>query len=260
MRKIAIALLMTVAPAAAIAAGGANVHLDKANNDISNQDSLRNGASVFMSYCSGCHSAKFVRYNRIAQDLGIPEDLLKANLMPNKSAKVGDQITIAMQAGDAEGWFGTLPPDLSLVARTRGNDWLYTYMRSFYLDPKKPSGVNNVVFKDVGMPHVTGRLQGWQEAVFKKECKEEEIEDKDGNKSTTKVCKDVFQHFNKVTEGTMSTEEYDDTVRDLVNFLDYMGEPIKLTRQRLGVKVMIFMLLLTGLAFLLKREYWKDVH
>lgn len=252
MKKIAIALLMTIAPTAALAAGGAGIHLDKANNDISNMDSLRNGASLFMSYCSGCHSAKYVRYNRVARDLGIPEDLLKTNLMPNTSAKVGDHITIAMQAGDAENWFGTLPPDLSSVARVRGNDWLYTFLRAFYLDPKKPSGVNNAVFKDVGMPHVLGNLQGWQTATFKKVC----ATDDEG----VETCEDVFQHFNKVAEGSLSPKEYDNSVRDLVNFLDYMGEPIKLTRQRLGVKVLLFMLLLTGLAFLLKREYWKDIH
>jgi len=169
---------------------------------------------------------------------------VKANLMFT-TEKIGDTMEIAMSSADANKFFGTTPPDLSLIARSRGVDWLYTYLRSFYIDEARPTGVNNVVFKDVGMPHVMWDLQGWQKAIFK--------ENEHGGDP-------VFERFELVKPGAMTPEQFDGAIRDLVNFLDYVGEPYKLERQRLGVKVLLFLAIFFVLAYLLKKEYWKDVH
>lgn len=242
MKKLVIAFVMAALPAFALAAG-AGVHLDKAPVNLRDQASLQRGARMFVNYCLSCHSAQFMRFNRMGADLGISEEQLKANMMFGTD-KVGDTMTIAMAAKDAKGWFGNPPPDLSVIARARGADWLYTYMRTFYIDEKKPMGVNNLVFPDVGMPHVLWELQGMQKPVYHT--------GEDGHAT--------ISGFEMVKPGTMTPAEYDAAVGDLVNFLVYMGEPVQLKRQELGVKVLTFLAFFFVLAYLLKKEYWKDVH
>lgn len=246
MKKLVIAFVLAALPAFALAAG-AGVHLDKAPVDLRDQASLQRGAQMFVNYCLSCHSAQYMRFNRMGADLGISDEQLKANLMFGTD-KVGDTMTIAMAAKDAKGWFGNPPPDLSVIARARGANWLYTYMRTFYIDDKKPFGVNNAVFPDVGMPHVLWELQGMQKAVV-----------------TTTTAADGTSHssitgYELVKAGSMTPAEYDAAVGDLVNFLVYMGEPIAVKRQELGVKVLIFLAFFFVLAYLLKKEYWKDIH
>jgi ubiquinol-cytochrome c reductase cytochrome c1 subunit len=166
--------------------------------------------------------------------------------------KVNSTIGVSMPKVDAQKWFGVAPPDLSLVARSRGNDWLYTYLRSFYLDSKRPWGVNNTVFPDVGMPHVLINLQGEQAPVYRTE----KITDDNGQVTE----KQVISHLELKKPGSMNPAEFDQAMTDLVNFLDYVGEPHKLERKRLGVWVMLFLVIFTLFAYLLKREYWKDIH
>ena len=239
------ALVLLVLPLASLAEqGGAYA---PAGNDIRNRASLQRGARNFMNYCSGCHSAKFVRYNRIAADLAIPEAVLKSNLMFT-SDKSYDTIKVAMSPDDAKKWFGTAPPDLSLIARARGSDYLYAFLRSFYADPSKPTGVNNTVLPGTAMPHVLADLQGVQKATFVSHPGE-------GGTVVTELEK-----FELVQRGTLSPEKYDEFVRDTVNFLQYIGEPIEAQRRDLGVWVMLFLLVFTAFAYLLYKEYWRDVH
>jgi ubiquinol-cytochrome c reductase cytochrome c1 subunit len=246
MKKQLLAILLLVSPAFALASTG-GVHLDSANIDPTNKDSLQRGAKTFVNYCMGCHSAKYQRYNRLARDLGISEEDVMENLMFT-GEKTGDQMDIAMTSAMGKKWFGAAPPDLTLVARVRGNDWLYTYLRTFYQDDSRPFGVNNQVFDNVGMPNVLWQLQGVQKAVY------ETVTDDEGHEHQ------VLERLELAEAGTQSAEDFDRTVRDLVNFLAYMGEPIKLERQSLGIKVMLFLLLFFVVAYLLKKEYWKDVH
>jgi ubiquinol-cytochrome c reductase cytochrome c1 subunit len=241
MKKLIFAFLLAAAPVLGFSAGG-GAHLDDADIDVSDQESLQRGAKYFVNYCLSCHSAKYQRYNRTARDLGLTEDEVKENLMFTTD-KIGDTMTIAMRPVDAAAWFGVAPPDLSVIARARGVDWLYTYLRSFYIDEARPFGVNNIVFPDVGMPHVLWELQGMQKAVFAEE---------DGQK--------VFKKFEQVTPGTMSAAEFDAAMLDLTAFLSYIGEPIQTERKRIGVWVLAFIAVFFVLAYLLKKEYWKDVH
>lgn len=238
------ALALLVLPLAAAAEEGGS--FPAAGNDIRNHVSLQRGARNFMNYCSGCHSAKYVRYNRIAKDLGIPEAELKSNLMWT-SEKSFETIKIAMRPEDATKWFGTTPPDLSLMARARGSDYIYAFLRSFYADPSKPTGVNNTVLAGTAMPHVLADLQGVQQAVFRTEPGE------DG------VPRTALEKFELAQPGTLSAEKYDEFVRDTVNFLQYIGEPIEAQRRDLGVWVTLFLLVFTAFAYLLYKEYWKDV-
>ena len=241
MKKLIIAFLMAAVPALGLAAGG-GVHLDEANIDLSDQASLQRGAKYFVNYCLSCHSAKFQRYNRMARDLGLTEEEVKQNLMFTTD-KIGDTMNVAMDPEQSAKWFGTTPPDLSVTTRARGVDWVYTYLRSFYVDESRPFGVNNRVFPDVGMPHVLWKLQGVQTAVTK---------EVDGQKVIEKL---------EITEpGTMSAQEYDSAVRDLTAFLSYVGEPIQMKRKQLGVWVLLFIAVFFVLAYLLKKEYWKDLH
>jgi ubiquinol-cytochrome c reductase cytochrome c1 subunit len=241
-----ILLALSLAPAWVFAAGGPGVHLKEANIDPNNTESLQRGARLFVNYCLSCHSAALMRYERISQDLGISERLVSENLMFT-GGKVGELMTVATAADDAKEWFGTVPPDLSVISRARGVDWLYTYLISFYRDESKLVGVNNLVFPDVGMPHVMWELQGWQEAVI------ETVKDPDGTEH-----KEVSLEL--VEPGLMTEKEFDRAMRDLVNFLDYMGEPGKHDRRELGKKVILFLLVFLVLAYLMKREFWKDVH
>ncbi|MCY9852932.1 cytochrome c1 [Vibrio mediterranei] len=241
-----IVVLFALLPSLALAAGG-NVHLDKANNDLSDQASLQNGAKLFMNYCFACHSTQYQRYERVANDLGIPVDLTKENLVFDPEAKIGDLMVNAMPQKQAAAWFGAAPPDLTLVARVRGVDWLYTYLRSFYVDPSRPFGVNNVTFPNVGMPHVLEELQGIPTPIY-------ETQVVDGQEVQVVVGTETDGR------GELSSSEYDDAVRDLVNFLEYSGDPVKLERHALGWWVMGFLVIFTIVVVLLKKEYWRDVH
>ena len=246
MKKYLLSVLLLVAPAL-VAASGGGVHLDKANIDPTNKESLQRGARTFVNYCMGCHSAKYQRYNRLGRDLGISDEDIIDNLMFT-GERTGDLMDIAMTKEMGKKWFGAAPPDLTLVARVRGTDWLYTYLRTFYQDDSRPFGVNNRVFSKVGMPNVLWELQGTQKAVY------ETVVDDDGREYQ------VLEGVELEEAGSQTPAEFDRTVRDLVNFLAYMGEPIKLERQSLGIKVMLFLFVFFIVAYLLKKEYWKDIH
>jgi ubiquinol-cytochrome c reductase cytochrome c1 subunit len=249
MKTRAFALFMTLlAPGLVLAAGGPAIELDKADIDLGNKASLQRGAKYFVNYCMGCHSLEYSRYNRVAADLEIPEDLVQENLIFTRDRKgelhkVGEKMEIAMDPVDAAEWFGAAPPDLTLNARVNGPDYLYTYLRTFYVDPSRPLGVNNLAYPNVGMPHALWPLQGWQEKVV-------EV-DEDGHEQT---------RLELVQAGTLTPAEYDKVVRDIVAFLTYVAEPAKLERYRLGVWVLLFLGFFFVFAYYLKKEYWKDVH
>jgi len=249
MKKLISIILLSVMPVMGMAAGGA-VHLDAADIDLADQESLQRGAKYFVNYCMGCHSAKYVRYEKVAEAAGLTEEEVKENFMFTDNKKIGSQMISAMDPADASRWFGTAIPDLTLTARLKhgGGDWIYTYLKSFYVDDSRPTGVNNIVFPDVGMPHVLAELQGLQKANFKVETDEAGHEHK------------TFESFEQVQAGSMTAEEYDVMVRDLTNFMVWASEPMKLERQRLGIYVMIFLAIFFVLAYMLKKEYWKDVH
>ncbi len=239
------AAVMALSASVAQAAGPA-VPLDKANYDLRDKASLQSGAKLYMNYCFACHATGYQRYSRVADDLGISEDLMMENLVFT-DAKYGDLMQNAMPKADAEKWFGAAPPDLTMVARVRGADWLYTYLRSFYADPSRPFGVNNLVFPMVGMPHVLEELQGSTELIYREE-------DHDGE------VVQVPDRIESRGNGELSAEEYDQAVLDLVNFLVYSAEPMKLERQRLGYWVIGFLLILMVFAYFLNKEYWRDIH
>ncbi len=220
---------------------------EHADNDLTNERSLQRGAKYFVNYCLGCHSAEYVRYESLVEDLGLTEDQLVRNLM-FAGGKPQDTMETSMRPEDAVHWFGRKPPDLSLAARSRGTDWLFSYLKSFYVDPDGSQGVNNLMTPGLSMPHVLWEQQGVQRVVFAEEV------DADGN------AREIFDHFEQVTEGALSAEEYDALVRDLVNFLDYIGEPAQLERQQIGLRVLTFLAFLLLLTYALKREFWKDVH
>ena len=231
MKRLLIALFTPV-PALALASGGA--HLEHANNDLTDKDSLKRGFDSYVNYCLGCHQLQYQRYNRTFEDLGISKEEGAAKYLLN-GQKSGEHIKNTMPAKEAAKWFGSAPPDLTLEARLRSPDWIYTYLRSFYVDSERPFGVNNKVFKDVGMPHVLQNLQG---------------------------VRSIDDHGNltSATGGSMTEEEYDYFVRDLVNFFEYVGEPNKLERESIGYWVLGFLFILFFISYLLKKEYWKDVH
>jgi len=243
MKKLAILFLLTALPAGAFAAGNHGAKLDPVKIDLGDQPSLQRGARIFVNYCLSCHSAGYMRYNRMGHDLGISDELVKENLL-FAADKVGDLMKAVMPPEDGKKAFGTAPPDLTLAARNRGPKWIYTYLRSFYRDEKSHSGWNNTVFPHVAMPHVLYEWQGSQRAVYK----------------TVDDGVPVFDRFELERPGTMSKEQYDAAMRDLTNFLVYLGEPAKLERYRLGVFVILFLLVFGVAAYLLKKEYWKDVH
>jgi ubiquinol-cytochrome c reductase cytochrome c1 subunit len=231
----------------AVSATSANHPHFKADVDVTDQASLQRGAKIFMNYCMGCHSAAYMRYNRMGKDLGIEDSILQSNLM-FATEKSGDTMTIAMRKGDAEKFFGTAAPDLSVIARSRGADWLLTYFMTFYRDDSRPFGVNNLAFKDVAMPHVLWELQGIQKPVFKTVVTEYGTQH------------EVIDHLELETPGTLDSDEYQNTVNDLVNFLVYVGEPAQIQRKSVGVIVILYLLVLLVIVYMLKQEYWKDVH
>ncbi|MEN3113566.1 cytochrome c1 [Uliginosibacterium paludis] len=228
-----------------------SVHLDKAPLSFDNA-SLQSGAKTFINYCLSCHGASSLRYNRLTQ-IGLTEQQIKDNLMFTAD-KVGEQMTVAMRRDDAKKWFGAAPPDLSVIARARasgdgsGADWLYTYLRQFYRDDSRPTGWNNAVFPGVGMPHVLYGLQGVQEAHFV------EKDDGHGNKTSH------LEGFEIVEPGTLTKEEYDTEVANLVSFLTWMGEPARESRQTIGWAVLAVLSVLAALSWMLKKAFWKDVH
>ena len=255
--SLAVALLLGALSVVAHASGGADLPFSfKA--DTGNQASLQRGARNYMSYCSGCHSLKYLRYNRLGKDLGIPEDLLQKHLMP-EGAKPGDVIRTSLPA-DSEKWFGRIPPDLTLSARERGPDWVYSYLLSFYLDPSRPTGVDNLVLPGASMPHVLGELQGYQTAHFvQKEVLNFWGSPKLGENGQA-ITQKHFEKFDLAKPGSKSPAEYKTFVADLTNFMTYAAEPGRNRRISLGWKVLAYVLLFWGLAYLLKKEYWKDVH
>jgi ubiquinol-cytochrome c reductase cytochrome c1 subunit len=215
--------------------------------------SLQNGAKLFVNYCLNCHSASAMRYNRL-RDLGLSEDQIKNNLLFS-GEKVGDMMTIAMRPGDAKTWFGAVPPDLSVIARARasgagsGADYLYTYLRTFYKDDTRPTGWNNMVVPNVAMPHVLWQLQGVRTAKM--------VEDPDPHEHGKMVHR--FAGFEQVTPGALSQQEFDTQVADLVAYMEWMAEPARDLRKRLGAVVVLFLSLFAFLAWRLNASYWKDV-
>ena len=222
----------------------------QANTDVTNIASVQRGARNFTSYCLGCHSLKYERWSRLGTDLAIPDSLLQKELLP-PGDKPTQYILTSMPAADAEAWFGKTPPDLSLMARARGRDYLYQFLKTFYLDPTRQTGANNLRLPATSMPAVLSELEGVKRAVFKDVSKSV-----DGQL----MHEQVFDHFEQVAPGRLSAAEYDSFVRDTVNFLDYVGEPTQAARRSLGLWVVLFLLVFTWLAWLMKREYWKDVH
>jgi ubiquinol-cytochrome c reductase cytochrome c1 subunit len=240
-------LALIVFASAMLAAAGASaqheVELEAAGNSVANTASLQRGARYFVNYCLGCHSAQYVRYNRLAEDLQLTETQLLENLMFTGQRPL-DTMSIAMDPDDANRWFGTTPPDLSLIARSRGTDYIYTFLQSFYADESSPTGVDNIVLPGTAMPHVLWQLQGVQRSVTVQDPEHPDEE---------------LVALELATPGAMTEEEFDDAVRDIVNFLDYIGEPMQLERQSLGIRVIAFLLVLLLISYMLKKEIWKDV-
>lgn len=260
MKKQFLALIFAALPALAMASGGLEYPNDHVDIDLSDKAALQDGARTFANYCMGCHSAKFQRYERVAKDLGIPEQVMLDNLVFT-GAKIGDHMKIGMKPADAKVWFGAAPPDLTLVARVRGADWLYTYLRTFYEDPARPWGVNNKAFPNVGMPNVLVGLQGRQVIGCKQvqvvENGKKQFDPLTGAPITHEAC-DQLTVVPKT--GTQSEAEFDETIKNLVTFLEYSANPVKLESQRIGVYVLLYLAFFFVFAYLLKREYWKDVH
>lgn len=227
-------------------AAGGGTHLEAADIRPDNIASLQRGARNFMNYCSGCHSAQYVRFNTIGKHLELSEDDLIENLMFNAD-KSYETIKAAMPAATAARWYGKAPPDLSLMARARGADYVYTFLKSFYVEEGSPTGVDNLVLAGTSMPHVLWELQGYQAADFSYH------ENEDGSVTTT------FEGFEQVSPGLLDAEEYDEFVRDTVNFLVYIAEPIRSDRRKLGVWVLMFLIFFFILAAQLKKQIWKDV-
>ena len=254
MKKFLVAIVMAVLPLAASAAGGAKTPLDHIEVDPTNQASLQRGMQTFVNNCMGCHSLKYQRFERAGIDAGIPNELVEEHLIFGDQ-KIGEQMTIAMSSADAGNWFGNPPPDLSLETRLRGPDWVYTYLRGFYKDESRPYGVNNTVFKDVGMPNVLEHLEG----VKVNNCTPEELHSAHG-KIDPLTGKSMNSCITVVKEGELSPEEFDKVIYDLTNFLAYVGEPYKQDSKRIGTNVLIFLFIFFFFAFALKKEYWRDIH
>jgi ubiquinol-cytochrome c reductase cytochrome c1 subunit len=254
-RALLIACVLASGTAAAAPEAGAGAGADwmtwRAGDDVTNLASLQRGARNYMGYCLGCHALKYERYSRLGEDLGLtPEELQQYLIAPGD--KPADYILTTMPAADAATWFGKTPPDLSLMARARGSDYLYQFLKTFYVDSSRPTGANNLRLAATAMPAVLSELEGLKSAVYK---------DAEEVGSDGKVMKlQVFDHFAQIAPGRMSAAEYDAFVHDTVNFLDYVGEPTQAARRALGLWVVLFLLVFTWLAWLLKQQYWKDVH
>ena len=266
-------LVLACLPLAANAAGGGMALLD-ANSRVSDRGSLQRGAKLFANYCSGCHSLQFMRYNRMGRDLGLSDQQVMDNLVFT-GAKVGDEMRVALRRDDAKEWFGVAPRDLSVIARSRGPDWLYSYLLTFYQDgnPARPFGVNNLVFTEVGMPHVLWSLQGIQ-TLEKGERPADAKSEHAVRLEATKLGVDLHHvvlnesgEERKVVDrlvigapGSLGVGAFRSAARDIVNFLTYAGEPAKLVRYRMGFWVLVYLAIFFLLSYALYREYWKDVH
>ncbi|MGH8035639.1 MAG: cytochrome c1 [Lysobacterales bacterium] len=236
---LTLAVLAMILPPQ-VMASEEGAHIEHAGVNTRDIAAVQRGAKWFVNSCLSCHSAKYMRYNRLAEDLGLSEGMVMQNLVFSE-AKIGDTMDIAMQPDQAQQWFGTTPPDLSLIARSRGVDWLFSYLKNFYQDDK--GHWNNLNLPNAAMPHVLWKLQGVQQPVY---VTEGELQ--------------VVDHLVLSQPGIQTPEEYAATVRDLVSFLDYMSEPAKLERKSLGIWVMLFLFVFAGLTYALKAEFWRDVH
>jgi ubiquinol-cytochrome c reductase cytochrome c1 subunit len=243
----AAAVAQEPAGADAAKAYGADWQTWQADNDVTDMASVQRGARNYVSYCMGCHSLKYEHWSRLGQDLSIPPAMLEKDLLP-PGDKATDYILTSMPAADAATWFGKTPPDLSLMVRARPHGYVYQFLKTFYVDPTRPTGANNLRLPTTAMPHVLSELEGLKGAVYRQEPKE-------GGGT-----EQVFDHFVTLAPGRLSAAEYDGFVRDTVNFLDYVSDPTQTARRNLGVWVLLFLLVFTWLAWLVKREYWKDVH
>ena len=227
------------------AAGGGGSHMEPADIDLDNVASLQRGARNFMNYCSGCHSAKYVRFSTIGRDLELSDEQLSENLMFN-AEKTYETINVSMPEAAAGRWFGVAPPDLSLIGRAKGADYIYSFLKGFYVQAESPTGVDNTVLAGTSMPHVLWELQGFQRAVFSEHTE-------DG------VTTRHFEGFETLSEGSMDAEGFDEFVRDTVNFLVYIAEPIRSERRTLGVWVLMYLIFFWIIAVMLKKQIWKDV-
>ena len=229
---------------ASVALANETAGLQQAGTDLDDKASLQRGAALFVNYCSGCHSLKYLRYARVAEDLGLSEEDVQANLVFN-GGKIGDHMVSSMSTATGQAAFGKAPPDLSVIARVRGSDWIYTYLKSFYLDESRPVGWNNTLFANASMPNPLWELQGLQQPVF-------------GKKTATGET--PVEGFTISQPGSQDAQQFDRTVRDITAFLEYAGEPAALKRQNVGVWAILFLVFFSFMAWLLKNEYWKDVH
>lgn len=254
-----LGLLLAVAFVAAAPARANEGELPSANTRVDNTAAVQRGAKIYFNYCIGCHSLKYMRYARIGEDLNLSEDQVMSQFN-RTGAKYGETIQATMAAADAQTWFGKAPPDLSLEARSKGPDWIYNYLKSFYLDPSRPVGWNNTVFPGASMPNVLWELQGAQSAKFEPPSKDEHGKDgcKHGEKELDGRCFAGFEPAG--VKGRLSAQEFDEVARDVTAFLQYVGEPAALKREKLGVWVVLYLSLFTLIAYLLKHEYWRDVH
>ncbi|MDI1349595.1 cytochrome c1 [Aquabacterium sp.] len=253
MKKLLASLLATLALMSGVHANESLV-LDKFPKErVTDLAALQNGAKIFVNYCLNCHAAAFMRFNRL-KDIGLTEQQIKDNLL-FPTDKVGELMKVSLDTKDAKEWFGAVPPDLTLVARSRagasgsGADYLYTYLRSFYRDEARPTGWNNLIFPNVGMPHVLWELQGQRAAKF--------VEEADPHDPAKKIHK--FDGFEQLTPGKMSPQEFDSNIADLVAYLQWMGEPMQTQRTRIGAGVLIFLAIFTFIAWRLNAAFWKDV-
>jgi ubiquinol-cytochrome c reductase cytochrome c1 subunit len=245
MRLLIVILAIVLSPLTALASGAGA--LDRVEVSLDDKVSLQNGAKLFVNYCMSCHSARYMRYNRMASDLEIPEDLVKKHMIAG-DGKIGDPMVATMSEEDGEAWFGVPPPDLSLIGKLRDPEWLYTYLRTFYIDDSTASGWNNKVFPNVAMPHALAELQGVQKPVYETETDDHGVE------------RTSISGFELIRKGSMSPHEFDDAMSDLTNFLYYMGEPARMVRIGWGLWTMLFLAVFGILAYMLKIEYWRDVH
>ncbi len=260
MGALLLVAILTILPLKAVGAESSyacgTIPCDEFTPDPDNKASLQNGAKLYVNYCLGCHEMQYSRYNRVAADLGIPDDLMEANMIFDPEVKIGDHMTNAMDPADAKKWFGATPPDLTLVSRARQPEWLYTYLRSFYKDESRPWGVNNKVFKDVGMPHVLAELHGMPECAMGPALGAKKFDPLTGQGIMEVPC----GRLEVREEGLMSPQEFDAAMSDLTNFLAYTSEPIASQRKEMGVKVLLFICLFFVCAWFLNREYWKGIH
>ena len=251
MKKALVSLLLTVGMSLGVHAAGGGIAWDKAPNKTNDMAALQNGAKIFVNSCLNCHSAAFMRYNRL-QDIGLTQQQIKDNLLFTTD-KIGETMKVAMDPKNAKDWFGVVPPDLTLIARSRsaagqgsGADYLYTYLRTYYRDDTKPTGWNNLAYPNAAMPHVLWELQGERKPVY-------ETVTHNGHQTS------VLKGWDQVKPGTMTPLQFDQAMGDLVGYLQWMGEPVQNSRIRIGVGVLLFLLIFTFFAWRLNASYWKDV-